>query len=67
MVVIQLGCTARTERLYYSYKLIVPAVQDRCTDDTEDVYDSEKETEAVVIAAVEEELSYVEEGDFVLS
>ena len=39
MVVIQLGCTARTKRLYYSYKLIVPAVQNRCTDDTENVYD----------------------------
>ena len=67
MVVIQPGCTTRTERLYYSYKLIVPAVQNRCTDDTEDVYDNEKKAKAVVIAAVEEELSYVEEGDFVLS
>ena len=42
MVVIQLGCTAGTKRLYYSYKLIVPAVQNRCTDDTENVYASDK-------------------------
>lgn len=34
MAIIHLGCTARTERLYESYKLIVSAVQNRCTDDT---------------------------------
>ena len=39
MAVIQLGCTVRTERLYGSYKLIVSAVQNRCTNDTESVYD----------------------------
>ena len=65
------GCN--TTWLYRPYRKAVLLVQAYCTDstklfdDTKDVYDSEKKAEAVVISAVEEELSYVEEGDFVLS